>query len=202
MKTIGIDIDGVLRNFHKQLLLVARILNPNLKVTNNFSDYWLRDAIDLSKEQLRQICHHTHPHQVFVEAPAYESNVLFLSKMMQHLEGVEFVAITAAGGYNNEHLTYKWLAKHELNFRRVIFCPGNKKAKENIDILVDDSSENYNAWKLKRGPEDFLIMDRPWNQDCKATRIPHLGALFTEDYCMAGDCLKNHKLNKAYQLIF
>ena len=203
MKTVGIDVDGVLRNFHKQLLLVARILNPKLKVTDNFSDYWLQDAIDLSREELRQICHHSHSHQVFVDAPSYESNVLFLIELMKRLPDYEWVAITAAGSYNNEHLTYKWFGKHELNFRRVIFTSGDKKPKEKIDILVDDSVENYQAWYKRRGTnEGFLLMDRPWNQDCDANRIYNLGDLFNNEYVYAGNCLDHMKLTSSYKQIF
>ena len=203
MKTIGIDVDGVIRNFHSQLLLVARILNPKLKVINDFSDYWLKDAIALSREELRQICHHSHPRQVFVDAHSYEDNVLFLIELMNRLPDYEFVAITAAGGYNNEHLTYEWLAKHELNFRRVIFTSGDKKGKEKIDLLVDDSTANYKSWcKRREDIGNFLIMDRPWNQDCDANRIVNLGDLLKGEYVLAGNSLDAHKLQRSYDDLF
>jgi len=203
LKTVGIDVDGVIRNFHRQLLLVARITNPKLKVTENFSDYWLKDAIDLSREELRQICHFSHPSQVFVDAPSYEDNVLFLIELMTRVPDYEFVAITASGGYDNEHLTYKWLGKHELNFRRVIFTNGDRKAKENIDILVDDSVANYKAWCTERGTKKgFLLMDRPWNRDCDADRIKNLGDLLKGEYVLPGNSLDAHKLQRSYDDVF
>ena len=124
---------------------------------------------------------------------------------MEWASSYEWIAITAAGGYGNEALTYEWLGKHKLNFRRVIFTKGPEKGKEDIDLLIDDSVENYKGWNEIRGTsKGFLLMDRSYNQtpDEHIRRISNLGDLYKYDYVYANGSNSDYKLQALQKELF
>ena len=56
-----------------------------------------------------------------------------------------------------------------MNFDTVYFRRGREKWKVDVDYLVDDSPNNFNAWIEGRGMEEgFILMDAPYNQHLKS----------------------------------
>tara|TARA_R100000008_G_scaffold54009_1_gene32870 strand:- start:45 stop:599 length:555 start_codon:yes stop_codon:yes gene_type:complete len=160
---IGIDVDGVIRNFHDRLILLTKMKMPEILLKEEIDHYYYKGVIDADSNWFRNVYNTEWAEQLFLEASPFPSNVFWLEEEINRGEH-EFWCISAQWK-SNESYTLQWLGKHHLNFSRVIFCSGRKKASLGTDILVDDSVENLEAWKKDRGmSEGFILMDAPHNR--------------------------------------
>ena len=161
---IGIDVDGVIRNFHDRLMLLTKMKMPEIILKDEIDHYYFKGVFDVDSNWFRNTYNKEWSEQLFLEAPPFPSNVLFLEELIN--KGDHEYWCISAQWTGNEKYTLGWLAKHHLNFKRVIFCSGKKKALEPIDMLVDDSLENLRSWRMHRGTDDgFILMDAPHNRD-------------------------------------
>ena len=138
--TVGIDVDGVLRDFCDGLEKVVK---------EHYPQYLPEDA-----------------KEIMGQSPAFEENVKQMKEMILWGEevGVTFVCVTSQKPHARYH-TLQWLGNHELNFDTIYFRRGIDKPNTPVDFLVDDSPNNYNYWIKRRGmSEGFILMDRPYNQ--------------------------------------
>lgn len=174
---IGIDVDGVIRNFHDRLILLTKLKMPDLLLKEEIDHYYFKGVIDADSNWFRNVYNTQWAEQLFLEAPPFPSNVFWLEEQINKGDH-EFWCISAQWK-GNEAYTLQWLGKHYLNFSRVIFCSGSKKADQDVDILVDDSAENLKYWKKRRGSEQgFYLMDAPHNKKVEtANRIYKLSEL-------------------------
>ena len=168
MITVGIDVDGVLRDFCHGLEAVVKehypeYLSEDYKGINNWR---LSENFRATKPELQQIYWHAYSKEIMGESPAFEENVKQMKEMILWGEevGVRFVCVTSQKPHARYHTAY-WLGKHELNFDTIYFRRGVDKPNTPVDFLVDDSPNNYNYWIQRRGFEDgFILMDQPYNQ--------------------------------------
>ena len=161
---IGIDVDGVIRNFHDRLILLTKMKMPEILLKEEIDHYYYKGVIDADSNWFRNVYNTEWSEQLFRDAQPFPSNVFWLEEEINKGEH-EFWCISAQWKGNESH-TLHWLAKHQLNFKRVIFCSGKKKAMEPVDILVDDSVENLRGWRMHRGTDDgFILMDALHNRD-------------------------------------
>ena len=161
---IGIDVDGVIRNFHDRLILLTKMKMPEILLKEEIDHYYYKGVIDADSNWFRNVYNTKWGKQLFTEAQPFPSNVFWLEKQIDKGDH-EFWCISAQWK-GNESYTLQWLSKHHLNFKRVIFCSGKKKALEPIDMLVDDSVENLKGWIKHRGTDDgFILMDAPHNRN-------------------------------------
>ena len=169
---IGIDVDGVLRDFCDGLTKVVLKHYPeymkddfveidNQKLENNFN---------CTKEDLQQIYWYDYAHTIMADgAPMYGA-----IKQMYDLfdwaeeKGHSLVCITSQKNHARHH-TLAWLAKYGMNFDTVYFRKGWQKWQVDVDFLVDDSPSNFDNWVRGRGMQyGFILMDAPYNQHCKS----------------------------------
>ena len=175
MKRIGIDVDGVLRDFCHGLVRAIKIHYPEY-LKNGYdettepsmdggivTDWHLENNFTCTKEDLQQIYWYDHAKWIMGNGRPFEENVRTLKYWIKHINK-EWVCITSQKEHAY-HYTLSWLGKHELNFEKVIFAKGRDKWKVDVDYLIDDSPMNWHHWIDNRGDDDgFILLDRPYNQ--------------------------------------
>ena len=171
---IGIDVDGVLRNFCQALISAIKTYYPEyIKDTEipeqylKITDWHLENNFNCTKKDLQQIYWYDRAKWIMGNGKPFKDNVSTLKYWMKYLNK-EFVCVTSQKEHAR-HYTLSWLGKHELNFDKVIFARGKDKWQVDVDYLIDDSPANYNYWKDGRQDEDgFILLDRPYNQKIKS----------------------------------
>ena len=172
---IGIDVDGVLRDFCHGLIRAVKSYHPEyLKDDYDESmegglimDWHLENNFNCTKKDLQQIYWYEHAKWIMGNGRAFKENVRTLKYWMKHINK-EWVCVTSQKEHAR-HYTLSWLGKHELNFDKVVFAKGKDKWQVDVDYLIDDSPTNYRYWKDGRQDEDtFILLDRPYNQKVKA----------------------------------
>ena len=166
--TVGIDVDGVLRDFCCGLEKVVKEHYPQYLPEDytGINNWKLSDNFVADKSDLQKIYWEDYAKEIMGESPAFEENVKQMKEMILWGEevGVRFVCVTSQKPHARYHTAY-WLGKHELNFDTIYFRRGVDKPNTPVDFLVDDSPNNYNYWIQRRGFEDgFILMDQPYNQ--------------------------------------
>ena len=166
--TVGIDVDGVLRDFCDGLEKVVKEHYPQYLPEDytGINNWKLSDNFIADKSDLQKIYWDDYATEIMGNSPAFEENVKQMKELILWGEevGVTFVCVTSQKPHARYHTAY-WLGKHELNFDTIYFRRGIDKPNTPVDFLVDDSPNNYNYWIKRRGFEDgFILMDQPYNQ--------------------------------------
>ena len=176
---IGIDIDGVLRNFSLELYNVIGEHYPDYikdgsknvysveETPKEMTNWDLENSFNAPKEEIQRIYREEHAKTILKNGTPFKENVDYLREQIRKDEHT-FIAVTSQHPICCHH-TLSWLGKQELGFSSVVFKKGRRKWQVEVDYLVDDSPNNYNAWLQGRQMEDgFILMDRPWNQKIKS----------------------------------
>ena len=168
---IGIDVDGVLRDFCNGLIEVIEMdYSDYLKDGfTEITDWQLENNFTCTKKDLQEIYWYEWAHSIMGNGRPFKKNVRTLKNWIKDYNDIEWVCVTSQKEHAR-HYTLSWLGKHELNFDRVVFAKGSDKWQVEIDYLIDDSPSNYKYWKDGRQDEDgFILLDRPYNQKIKPT---------------------------------
>ncbi len=168
---IGIDVDGVLRDFCYGLEKVVKEHYPDYLPEDytGINNWKLSDNFTVDKPEIQKIYWDEYSKEIMGESPAFEENVRQMKNLISHYHeldnsDISFVCVTSQKTHARHH-TLSWLGKYGLNFDTVYFRKGYEKPNVQIDYLVDDSPNNYNYWIEKRGMEHgFILMDQPYNQ--------------------------------------
>ena len=175
---IGIDVDGVLRDFCHGVVRAVKLHHPEYLKDDfdettepsmdggQITDWHLENNFNCSKEDLQQIYWYDHAEWIMGNGRVVEDNVRTLKYWIKFLNK-EFVCVTSQKEHAR-HYTLSWLGKHGLNFDKVVFAKGKDKWQVDVDYLIDDSPNNYNYWFNGRQDDDgFILLDRPYNQKIK-----------------------------------
>ena len=168
---IGIDIDGVLRDFGVSFMAVMKKHYPETMLQDKITDWQFEKHFTLSKKELQEIYWDKYCDAVFLEAPPIPGAIEQMWDLFEWAKETDntLVCISSqrpTGRHNSLH----WIGKHGLGFEEVHFVKGRYKWKKDVDWLVDDSPENWHAWKNGRGDDTgFILMDAVYNQNIKAT---------------------------------
>ena len=176
---IGIDVDGVIRDFSTGLYKVIKEHYPDYikpgsenvysveEIRKEMTNWDLENSFNAPKEEIQRIYREEYAETILANGAPFKENVDYLREQIRKDEHT-FIAVTSQHPICSHH-TLTWLGKQELGFSSVVFKNGRKKWQVEVDYLVDDSPNNYNAWIQGRQMEDgFILMDRPWNQKIKS----------------------------------
>ena len=182
MKKIGIDVDGVLRDFCQGLESVVKKHYPQYLPEDyvGINNWKLSDNFIAEKSDLQKIYWDEYSKEIMGESPAFKENVQQIKDLILWGEDVDvsFVCVTSQKPHARHH-TLSWLGNHGINFDTVYFRKGWKKWMVDVDYLVDDSPNNFENWVRGRGmQEGFILMDQPYNQHIKSSyRITELNQI-------------------------
>ena len=172
---IGIDVDGVLRDFCHGLVRAIKTYHPEYLIDEfnettepsmdggQITDWHLENNFNCTKKDLQQIYWYDQAKLIMGNGRPFKDNVRTLKNWIKHYNH-EWVCVTSQKEHAR-HYTLSWLGKYELNFDKVVFAKGKDKWQVDVDYLIDDSPSNYNYWFDGRQDEDgFILLDRPYNQ--------------------------------------
>lgn len=177
---IGVDVDGVIRDFSTDLYRVIKEHYPQYmkegtdkavsveEIKKEMTDWDLEDTFEASREEIQRIYREEHSETILANGTPYVDNIKYLKEQIFKDEHT-FIAVTSQHPTCCHH-TLTWLGKQELGFSSVVFKKGRKKWMVECDYLIDDSPNNYRAWKDGRGGDrNFLLYDQKWNEKINAT---------------------------------
>jgi 5'(3')-deoxyribonucleotidase len=172
---IGIDVDGVIRDFSTGLYKVIKEHYPDYikpgsenvysveEIRKEMTNWDLENSFNAPKEEIQRIYREEYAETILANGAPFKENVDYLREQIRKDEHT-FIAVTSQHPICSHH-TLTWLGNQGLGFQSVYFRKGRKKWQVEIDYLIDDSPNNYGYWKDGRQDEDgFILMDRPWNQ--------------------------------------
>ena len=174
---IGIDIDGVLRDFGVSFMKVMKKHFPETMLTDKITDWQFEKHFTLSKKELQEIYWDKYCDAVFLEAPPIPGAIEQMWDLFEWAKETDNTLVCISSQRpTGRHNSLQWLGKHGLGFEETHFIKGRYKWKKDVDWLVDDSPENWHNWKKGRGDDtDFILVDAPYNQHIEATyRIKEL----------------------------
>tara|TARA_B100000927_G_scaffold272650_1_gene250454 strand:+ start:48 stop:647 length:600 start_codon:yes stop_codon:yes gene_type:complete len=177
-KKIGIDVDGVLRDFCGSLVNVIKEdfpqylkgkYNPDVEPSLDggiVTDWYLENNFNCTKEDLKNIYWYSHADKIMGDGWPMPGAIKKMYDLFEWADeqGHEVCCITSQRPHAR-HYTLKWLGKYGMDFETVYFRRGKDKWKVNVDYLVDDSPANFDYWVDGRGmQEGFILVDAPYNQ--------------------------------------
>ena len=171
MMRIGIDIDGVLRDFGKSFMGVMKKHYPETMLQDKITDWQFEKHFTLSKKELQEIYWDKYCDAVFLDADPMPNAIVQMRELFDWANERNYTLVCISSQRPmGRHNSLQWLGKHGLGFSEVHFTMGRYKWKKDVDWLLDDSPENWHNWKKGRGSDDsFILMDAVYNQHINAT---------------------------------
>lgn len=165
---IGVDIDGVLRDWDGALLNMVKTYYPD-RLLSEKSTSWGLNHIDLPIEYLRYLFAVKHVYEVYYHAKPYDDAILGFSMLKTFADVCGHKLICVSHQWDDTiPPTLGWLGLHGIEFEEIHFT--EEKHEVNIDYLIDDSPSNYEKWvESGRKESSFIIFTRNYNHDCVAT---------------------------------
>jgi len=164
---VGIDIDGVLRDFSGTLYKYMKDNYPESIVKDCIDDWNMENCFEgWSKKDLQNLYWNKCPEIFFRDAsPVFGAIFQMWDLFKWEKKKIKFVCVSSQRTPGTQHSLY-WLGDHGLEFRELHFVQASDKWKVDIDWLVDDSPINYESWVKGRGDDSkFILMDNPYNKD-------------------------------------
>lgn len=187
--TIGIDVDGVLRD---NLQIMVDLYNENFKKNKEVSDIkdfrteiTFPDIEPVTGKTASEWFFQDHSKEIFLNAKPFY-NVAEDIKRLRELANV--VIITYQKSLVNRMHTLCWLEINGIEYDGLIFI--KDKTKFICDYLIDDNDWNFLGSNAKHG----ILIDAPYNEGksvddiCKSSNCESIVRCknlheFTEDFC-------------------
>lgn len=196
---IGIDIDGVLRDFSKAVIntirnyygeqFIKQDIVTDWEFKNNFtfiSDTKLQDFFN--KNNISWIWEHGFSDVIFSNADITNINIFNEIDILTEFQNNMLIDNNISIKYSlvtdqlqkNIPYTLKWLSNYKFNFFENIYFTKDKHLLD-IDYLIDDSLINYKKWITIKPKNTFILYNQPYNQsaDVNINRINNLSNLLT-----------------------
>jgi 5'(3')-deoxyribonucleotidase len=162
---IGIDCDGVLRNFSQSLVDVYAKYYPRDRVVpvEGQTEYPLHNYFPIGKD-IYKFAFDTHAKDIYLKAYPYKGAYNFMRTL--HKDNKVFI-VTYQPNKAVEGFTKTWLEEQDIENDGILFI--KRKQDTPIDVLLDDCVENLESLVGTRITP--VCMDRPWNQEWKGKRV-------------------------------
>lgn len=164
---IGLDCDGVLRNFTDSVKRVVVREYPEfknelelpIKMTWDFES-WLPFWTEDEAEDFIFVKHY---YDIFANADPYPEAIedWIILKEWEKINGHELVLVSAQ---RNQTViaTTEWIGTNKFDFRELHYIA--EKWKVDVDILIDDNPKKLKAFKEKSvSSGDAICFKQPWN---------------------------------------
>ena len=167
---IGIDCDGVLRDFIPALIDSIKETHPEHadKILEPTSWDWEQWLPFWTEEETEKYVFEDYYVDFFgAECPPIKESVEDWKKLKRWAEdnGHELVLVSAQRE-NCEELTDAWLEKHGFDFKEKHYT--HNKWAVDVDVLIDDSPEKLKIFKNKSVSNGQPICyKQSWNKECQ-----------------------------------
>ena len=169
---IGIDCDGVLRDFITDLIEGVKTTHPEhtnkIKTPTSWEwESWLPFWTD--EETEKYVFEDNYLDFFGVVASPIESSVEDWPKLKQWAKenGHELVLVSAQRK-NCEELTSEWLKKYGFDFEEIHYT--KHKWSIDVDVLIDDSPEKLEQFADRSvNYGSAICYKQPWNQQCQSS---------------------------------
>lgn len=187
--TIGIDVDGVLRD---NLQIMVDLYNENFKKNKEVSDIkdfrteiTFPDIEPVTGKTASEWFFQDHSKEIFLNAKPFYN----VAEDIKNLRGLaNVVIITYQKSLVNRMHTLCWLEINGIEYDGLIFM--KDKTKFICDYLIDDNDWNFLGSNAKHG----ILIDAPYNEGksvddiCKSSNCESIVRYknlheFTEDFC-------------------
>jgi len=160
---IGVDVDGVLRNFVGQLIATYKRHYPDHTVLPYETWKWRLDENfpDFPGDKVKFTSWLYHPkiiEEIMVRAPMFPGALHAFKELQKTRHEIIIVSHQRTGA---EQYTLTWLGKHGFSPKHIHFTANKLEAA--TDAIIDDKKENLQAFR-KAGKINICIT-RPWNTD-------------------------------------
>lgn len=187
---IGIDVDGVLRDFRAQLMKVYKDLNPEHQVTplNEWYNYRLDEYFPES-EDIGKFIFHDNCRLIFLYAKAYEGAKEFMKQLNKN-PNYRVTIVSSQSTPELQSLTIEWLYQEGIDYDAILFT--DDKVEYYGHFLLDDKTKNVRRAymnNITRG----VVFDQVYNRDCELMRVKNyqefldLVEAFERDYNARND---------------
>lgn len=180
---ILLDVDGVLGDFVTEVVEFCnkyeRTLGSLGWTPDNVTEFDILRALKCEHLQARLDLHMAES-DFCRHMPVYDGAPDFVAQL-RGLGEVVIVTSPYSAVPTWSHARLAWLEEHfSIPKHDVIFA----KRKELIrgDVLIDDKTENCEAFNRASSYRGAILFDRPWNQKCKLPRAKS----YTEALAMVG----------------
>jgi len=171
---VGLDIDGVLRNFASSLVDTYKTRYPEHDVTPiyQWSNYDISGYFPIGKD-IQQFMR-DHCLEIFLLGKPYQN----AQRAFKHLKETNKVVIVSYQiSKLAEEVTSSWLRLYGLIPDEIIFTDKKEEVK-GIDLLVDDCTDNLRKIRAKENGVVPVAFTRPWNKDWNGKRVKDWDDLF------------------------
>ena len=167
---IGIDCDGVLRDFIPALIDSIKKTHPEhadkIKTSTSWDwEQWLPFWTDAETE--KYVFEDNYIDLFGIDVPPIESSFEDWPKLVKWAKANDHqLILVSAQRENCKDLTDMWLEKYGFDFKEKIYT--HHKWAVDVDYLVDDSPEKISDFNEKSVNDGKAIcMKQSWNQECQ-----------------------------------
>lgn len=165
--TIGVDIDGVLRDFCGSLISKYAEVYPDHCILN-ITEWGLDKFFPIGKE-IYKFAFSDHYDEIFSEAPVFCDMVDAVNTLSHMGHKIHIITSQPRG---KENVSLVWLDKVGVRFDWITFT--NNKGAIRCTTYLDDATHNLREIFLAQRPEaDMIVRDQPWNRDLNPFIAPH-----------------------------
>jgi 5'(3')-deoxyribonucleotidase len=170
MIKIGVDIDGVLRDFAGELIKLYKRDFPKHKIyKRNFKNYDIGTWFEIGDKIYEYAFQGLWSSKIFINAKLLDNN--YFKFVKDNIKDCEIYLVTTQANFNLNGETLNWIQNYNINHHGILFLNNGWTNRNHFDILIDDCTENLNRF-------DGLAIAyaHPWNKDYKGVRAKN----FTE----------------------
>lgn len=179
---IGIDVDGVLRNWDASLIRMIKRYYPDKIINGRDIESWTWKNLDLPIEYVRYLFSVKHVDEVYLDAEPYKDAITQFGMLLTYAKLNNHQLVCVSHQWDDTiPATLSWLGKYGFSFHEILFT--EDKYLTDVDVLIDDSPKNYKEWVDNgRDSGSFFVFDHHYNRECGAIirikqlidAIPHI----------------------------
>ncbi len=179
-KSIGVDADGVIRNFPFSLIRTYKKYYPDHKIVplRNWKNYELHHYFPI-KIGITRFYSEEHPEEIYLGSPRYVGALKFMNELN---EDFNVVIVTNQPNKHLEYLTEEWLKLFSIPFYD--FFPTPDKTRFKGEFILEDAPHHLEAILSKRAAIP-VCFGRPWNRNWQGLRVNRYKSFL--------ELIRNHK---------
>ena len=167
MKTVAVDVDGVLRDFVTALHNKITEVHGVIPINTSGSSYYNLSSIffTLDDNYLNRFYLEAYPKECLYDARPYIGALDFMEWLSK--QDVKIIIITAQVNKVVQRYTKKWLEKYNIKYDKLIFT--SNKQDIDFDVIIEDSPIIIK--KLVNAKRDYIVMNRFYNKGAVGNRV-------------------------------